>query len=143
MIENLISIFGWWANQQKTQFLVKVQWCVLVTLQVKSWSGSCNEKNFSHSARLLRELDHVLLWILSTDTGLRQCSICAEWREFQWLAMFSLYTLPLARHTSVKIQMLTTSSRIVTILLKSLLKSLGLYLKITKSWKMEENHPIW
>ena len=25
---------------------------------------------FTHSARLLRKLDHVLLWILSTNTGL-------------------------------------------------------------------------
>ena len=32
----------------------------------------------AHSARLLRKLDHVLLWILSTNTGLWQCSICAE-----------------------------------------------------------------
>ena len=35
--------------------------------------------------------------------------------------------LPLARPAQAKIQMLTTSSWIVTILLKSLLKSLGLY----------------
>ena len=41
--------------------------------------------------------------------------------------MFCLYTLPLARPAQAKIQILTTSSRIVTILLKSLLKSLGLY----------------
>ena len=34
--------------------------------------------------------------------------------------MFYLYTLPLARPAEAKIQMLTTSSRIVTILLKSL-----------------------
>ena len=32
----------------------------------------------AHSARLLRKPDHVLLWILSTDTGFCQCSICAE-----------------------------------------------------------------
>ena len=43
--------------------------------------------------------------------------------------MFCLYTLPLARPAQAKIQMLTTSSWIVTILLKSLLKSLGFYLK--------------
>ena len=41
--------------------------------------------------------------------------------------MFCLYTLPLARPAQAKIQMLTTSSWIVTILLKSLLKSLVLY----------------
>ena len=41
--------------------------------------------------------------------------------------MFCLYTLPLARPAQAKIQMLTTSSQIVTILLKSLLKSLRLY----------------
>ena len=37
--------------------------------------------------------------------------------------MFCLYTLPIARPAQAKIQMLTTSSWIVTILLKSLLKS--------------------
>ena len=43
--------------------------------------------------------------------------------------MFCLYTLyVLARQAQAKIQMLTTSSQIVTILLKSFLKSLGLYL---------------
>ena len=46
--------------------------------------------------------------------------------------MFCLYTLPLARPAQPKIQMLTTSSWIVTILLKSLLKSLGLYLSKKK-----------
>ena len=29
----------------------------------------------AHSARLLRKLDHVFLWILSNDTGLWQCSV--------------------------------------------------------------------
>ena len=43
--------------------------------------------------------------------------------------MFCLCTLyVLARQAQAKIQMLTTSSQIVTILLKSFLKSLGLYL---------------
>ena len=41
--------------------------------------------------------------------------------------MFYFYTLPLARPAQAKIQMLTTSSWIVTILLNPLLKSLGLY----------------
>ena len=41
-------------------------------------------------------------------------------RKFQWLEMFCLYTLPLARPAQAKIQMLTTSSWIATILLKSL-----------------------
>ena len=82
----------------------------------------------TNSVRLLRKLDHVLLWILSNETRLLQCSLCAEQRKFQWLAMFCLYTLPLARPAQAKIQMLTTSSWIVTILLKSL----GLlYFKIT------------
>ena len=40
--------------------------------------------------------------------------------------MFCLYALPLARLALAKIQMLTTSSWTVTILLKSLIKSLGL-----------------
>ena len=43
------------------------------------------------------------------------------------LAMFCLYTLPLARPAQAKIQMLTASSWVVTILLKFLLKSLELY----------------
>ena len=76
---------------------------------------------------MLRKLDHVFLWILSTNTGLWQYSICAEERKFQWLAMFCLFTLPLVRPAKAKIQMLTMSSQIVTILLKSLLKFLGLY----------------
>ena len=42
--------------------------------------------------------------------------------------MFCLYTLPLARPGQTKIQMLTTSSWIITILLKSLLSSLGLFI---------------
>jgi hypothetical protein len=42
--------------------------------------------------------------------------------------MFCLYTLPLARPAQAKIQMLTTSSWIFKTFLKSLLKSLGLYL---------------
>ena len=55
---------------------------------------------------------------------------CDTPRKFQWLAMFCLNILPLARPAQVaKIQMLTTSSWIVTILLKSILKSLGLYQK--------------
>ena len=40
---------------------------------------------------------------------------------------WALYTLTLARPAQAKIQMLTTSSRIVTILSKSFLKPLGLY----------------
>ena len=44
--------------------------------------------------------------------------------------MFCLYTLPLARPAQAKIKMLTTSSPIVTILLKTFLKSLRLYLAI-------------
>ena len=42
--------------------------------------------------------------------------------------MFCLYTLPLARQAQAKIQTLTTLSWIFTILLKSILKILGLYL---------------
>ena len=75
----------------------------------------------AHSARLLRKLDHVFLWILSNNTGLWQCSIEKS------IAMFCLYTLPLARPAQAEIQMLTTSSWIVKILLKSLLESWGLY----------------
>ena len=43
------------------------------------------------------------------------------------LRIYEIYTLTLARPTQGKIQMLTTSSRIVTILLKPFLKPLGLY----------------
>ena len=70
---------------------------------------------YTHSVRLLIKLDHVLLWILSKE----------NFNEY--LAMFCLYTLPLVRPAKAKIKMLTTSSWIVTILLKSLLKFLGLY----------------
>ena len=45
--------------------------------------------------------------------------------------MFCLYTLPLARPAHAKIQMLTTSIRIVTIIFKYLLNSLGLYYQKT------------
>ena len=58
----------------------------------------------ANSARLLRKLDHVLLWILSNDTRLLQCSLCAEQRKFKWLAMFCIYTLHLAREAQAKIQ---------------------------------------
>ena len=40
-----------------------------------------------------------------------------KWIKFQWLAIFCLYTLPLARPAQVKIQMITTSSWTVKILL--------------------------
>ena len=63
--------------------------------------------------KALRKVDHVLLWILSNDTRLLQCSLCAEQRKFQWLAMFCLYTLPLSRLVQAKIQMLTISNCIV------------------------------
>ena len=65
----------------------------------------------AYSARL----DHVFLWILSNNTGLWQCS--TEKKKIQWLAIFCLYTLPLARPAQVKIQMITTSSWTVKILL--------------------------
>ena len=40
---------------------------------------------FANSTRLLRKLDHVLLWMLSNDPMLLQCSLCAKQRKFQWL----------------------------------------------------------
>ena len=47
-------------------------------------TASLRNLNFcAHSARLLRKLDHVMLWILSTNTGLCQRSICADQRKFQ------------------------------------------------------------
>ena len=76
---------------------------------------------YAHSARLLRKLDHVLLWMLSTNTGLCQCSISAQacLCIVKKISMTSLYSLPLTRLAQTKTQMLITSSRIVTILLKS------------------------
>ena len=66
---------------------------------------------------LHKTLDHVLLLILSNDTRLLQCSLCAEQRKKnQWLAMFCLYTLPLARPAQAKIQMLTAISSIVKLI---------------------------
>ena len=50
--------------------------------------------------------------------------------------MFCLYILPLARPA----QMLTTSNRIVTILLKCFLKSLGLYQIISEKIQGDEQH---
>ena len=42
-------------------------------------TASLRHLNFcNHSARLLRKLNHILLWILSNDTGLWQCNHCAE-----------------------------------------------------------------
>ena len=61
----------------------------------------------ANSAKLLRKIDHVLLWIMGNDTRLLQCSLCAKQRKFQWLAMFCFYTLPLARPAQAKIQILT------------------------------------
>ena len=83
----------------------------------------------ANSARLLRKLDHVLLWILSNDTRLLQCSLCAKKWKFQWLAMFCLCNLPLA-----KIQMLTAIYRFWSWFLETRLIwvifiiSLGVYL---------------
>ena len=68
----------------------------------------------THSTRLLRKLDHVLLCILSTNTWLWQCSVYAEERKFQWLAMFCLYTLPLARPAQAKITFLSSTVIIIS-----------------------------
>ena len=85
-----------------------------------------------HSARLLRKLDHVFLRILSNITGLWQCSIEKSKENFNDHQCFAFTLCHLARPAQARIQILTTYSWIVTILLKSLLKSLGLYLKIIK-----------
>ena len=50
-----------------------------------------------------------------------------HWVALKLIQMFLTDMCALARPAQAKIQMLTTSSRIVTILLKSVLKSLGLY----------------
>ena len=47
----------------------------------KSPSQYRHSNFFDNSARMLRKLDHVLLWILSNDTRLLQCSLCAEQRK--------------------------------------------------------------
>ena len=65
---------------------------------IESLHNKANQRNlnfWANSSRLLRKLDHVLLWILSNDTKLLQCSLCADQRKFQWLAMFCFYTLPI------------------------------------------------
>jgi hypothetical protein len=77
---------------------------------------------YAHSARLLRKLDHVFLLILSNNTGMSTVT-GAVLKKAKKISMAS-NVLPL--HFT-KNQMSTTSSLIVTILLKSLLKSLGLY----------------
>jgi len=83
----------------------------------------------ANSARLLRKVDHVLLWILSNETRLLQCSLCAEQRKIQWLAMFCLYTLPLARPAQAKIQMLTAICSIVKLIPWNEVKLSHLYIK--------------
>ena len=60
--------------------------------------------------KALRKLDHVLLWILSTNTGLWQCRVK---KILMTSNVLLLHTLPLARPTQAKVQMLTTSSCIV------------------------------
>ena len=84
-----------------------------------------NVMNFelcAHAARLLRKLDHVFLLILSNNTGMSTVT-GAVLKKAKKISMAS-NVLPL--HFT-KNEMSTTSSLIVTILLKSLLKSLGLY----------------
>ena len=58
-----------------------------------------------------------------------------------WRSVKILYTLPLAKPAQAKIQTLTTSSRIVSILLKSFLKSLGLY-QILMTLKFSQNYVL-
>ena len=48
----------------------------------------------AHSARLLRKLDHVLLWILSTNTRLRQCSIYAAVTDLANSCVTQLFRCP-------------------------------------------------
>ena len=104
----LIQILSLWSVKPKrlTEFQVKVN--------SKSpgvpFHRVTSQRNFdfcANSARLLRKLDHVLLWILSNYTRLLQCSLFAEQRKFQWLAMFCIYTLPLAMPAQAKSQILT------------------------------------
>ena len=70
----------------------------------------------ANSAKLLRKLDHVLLWVLSNDTRLLQCSLYAEQTKFQWIAMFCLYTFPLAKPAQAEIQILTAICSIVKLI---------------------------
>ena len=116
--------FFWISNYFQIKFeRDKVQWVVLATLQFKSWSGSCNEIwilcPFSKAAEKTRPCFALEYWAMILDFVSAVSVQCKENFNFYVL----IYTLPLARPAQVKIQMLTTSTRIVTILLKSLLKS--------------------
>ena len=106
-------------------FFYKVQWVVLMTLQVKSWSGSCNEiwilYPFSKAAEKTWIMFCFGYWALILDCDSAVTKKSGE--KIQWLAMFCFSTLPLARPAQAKVQMLTTSSWSISILLKSLLKS--------------------
>ena len=62
-------------------------------------------------------------WALTLDCD----SAVSVQNKEKCLAMFCLYTLPLTRPAQAKTQMLTTSSWIVTMLLKPILKSFGLH----------------
>ena len=89
-LEYLVAILGFHLG---LGFLMGSFWLILFwtldTLSATFFKGksprvphntaSLRNLNFcTHSARLLRKLNHVLLWILSNDTGLWQCSLCAE-----------------------------------------------------------------
>ena len=75
----------------------------------------------AHSARLVMFCFGYLTPILDCDSA-----VSVQNKE-KCLAMFCLYTLPLTRPAQAKTQMLTTSSWIVTMLLKPILKSFGLH----------------
>ena len=64
----------------------------------------------AHSARLLRKLDHVLLWTLRTNTEL--CRV----KKISMTSNVLPYTLPLARPAQAKIQMFTAICSIVKLI---------------------------
>ena len=98
-------------------FFYKVWWVVLTSLQVKSWSCSCNEiwilRPFSKAAEKTWSC-----FALDTEQQYWTVTVQSQKSEekIQWLAMFGLYTLHLARPAQAKIQMLTASSWSVKIL---------------------------
>ena len=109
----------WLKDSSVLLFSFKVQWAVLATLQVKSQSGSCNEiwilRPFSKAAgktwaRFALDTEHQY-WTVAVQY------LCRV-KKISMTSNVLPYTLPLARPAQTKIQMLTTSSRIVTILVK-------------------------
>ena len=105
----------------------------LPTLQVKSGSGSCNEIWIFHPFSKAVEKT----WsCFALDTEHQYWTVTVQYLCRVKKNSMTSNVLPLhftlARPAQAKIQMLATFSQIVTILLKSLLKSLGLYMSLVE-----------